>query len=93
MDTRACLLVTFTLLGSLACGCVTAARQPITPKVDLDVCAAVAAGNACELSIVDGDDAVTSRCTKQLDGSLVCDSPDLPLGGPRVSTRQEDGVR
>jgi hypothetical protein len=81
------------LCGALASGCVTAGREPIAPAVPLEVCSAVPVGTGCQLSIMEGSDPVTSRCTKQLDGSLVCDSPDLPGGGPRVSTRQEDGVR
>ena len=94
MDKRAPWLpLLLSLCGSLATGCVTAGREPIAAGVQLEVCSAVPAGTGCQLSIMEGSDPVTSRCTKQLDGSLVCDSPDLPGGGPRVSTRQEDGVR
>jgi len=93
MDKRGSLFVVMVLLISGTSGCVTAGRGPVAPSATLDVCSAVTAGSSCELNIADGPDTVTSRCTKQRDGSLVCDSPDLPAGGPRASTSLEDGDR
>jgi hypothetical protein len=93
MDKRGSLFVVMMLLVSGASACVTAGREPEAPQATLDVCSAVSAGSSCELNIADGADTVTSRCTKQRDGSLVCDSPELPGGGPRASTSFEDGAR
>jgi hypothetical protein len=97
MDKRGATFGTFFVLAFVASacmtGCVTVGREPVAPQATLDVCSAVAAGSSCELNIADGADAVTSRCTKQRDGSLVCDSPDLPGGGPRASASVEDGAR
>jgi hypothetical protein len=76
-----CLVLSFLCLA----GCA-GARPPASPADNLDVCGAAAPGSTCRLPVEDGPEPVASVCTKQRDGSLVCDSPDLPPGGPRVST-------
>jgi hypothetical protein len=78
--------------GGLA-GCVTAGRGPLAPDSSPELCASARAGSQCVLSIEEGDTPVMSRCTKQLDGSLACDSPNLSSGGPRAYNDIEDGRR
>ena len=75
-----------TFAALLVAGCAAPARPAASPGEDLEVCSSAAPGTSCRLPIEEGADHVTSLCTKKADGSLVCDSPDVPVGGPRIST-------
>jgi hypothetical protein len=70
-------LTLFACLASMACEPVLS-EKIIDPHVD-DVCSAALRGTKCDFAVPEGD---ISRCEKQPDGSLLCDSPRV--GGPSL---------
>jgi hypothetical protein len=54
--------------------CAPSVARP--PRASLDPCESAPPGHACEISVEEGPAPVLSRCKKQLDGTLVCDSPE-----------------
>ncbi len=70
------------MLLAAALGACDPDRPAQAPPALAEVCSAAMPGTACDLAVSGGDSPVVSHCTKQHDGSLVCDSPDLRAEGP-----------
>ena len=66
------------LVVVLAIGCGgTMGKEAVPPRRALEACSSARVGVPCEVPIT-ADDAVASRCIKEPDGSLVCDTPKGP---------------